>query len=418
MGVKTLSYGLLCGVCLIGLTAATKPTPPKQKVTGPVAEYWMTTSTYGGFSMNGGKPDMGSMMSMMGGGSNIGHSLRLELQSASKPTATPSSADHFVPTALGVGQSLPLLYKVDPKKPYIPTEERPYEEGEPPKGKILIFWGCGEHAPKGQPIVIDLAKVTDPKARWAEFKKFQGQHVALSSVRGPSPSAAPSFGEWPNYKSSKSFGSAASLVGAHRIKGNYSPEINFNLTANQDFLSPISMVQNAVLGSGAVGLGWKPVDRATGYYISMMGGNGDTMVMWSSSAVQTDWFMAHDYLTPADAAKLVAQKILLAPQTTSCAIPAEAKKAAGEGMFAMTAYGDETNMAYPPRPEDPKIDWNIQWTVKVRYNSTYGGLVGEEMGAMGGDEDRTTSPEEPKKKKKKGFGLGDIVEGATGIRIP
>jgi hypothetical protein len=27
------------------------------------------------------------------------------------------------------------------------------------KGRLLIYWGCGEHAPKGQPVVIDFARV-------------------------------------------------------------------------------------------------------------------------------------------------------------------------------------------------------------------------------------------------------------------
>ena len=45
----------------------------------------------------------------------------------------------------------------------------------------------------------------------------------------------------------------------------------------------------------------------------------------------------------------------------------------------LAAYGDETNLSYPERPKDPKVAWNIEWTVKVRYKSQTGGLLGMEM---------------------------------------
>ena len=34
------------------------------------------------------------------------------------------------------------------------------------------------------------------------------------------------------------------------------------------------------------------------------------------------------------------------------------------------AYGEELNLAQPPRPADPKIAWEPVWAVKVRVKST------------------------------------------------
>jgi hypothetical protein len=49
-------------------------------------------------------------------------------------------------------------------------------------------------------------------------------------------------------------------------------------------------------------------------------------------------------------------------------------------MSHVIAYGDELNMAYPPRPKDPKITWEPQWDVKVRRKSVAFLMPG--MGSM------------------------------------
>jgi hypothetical protein len=42
----------------------------------------------------------------------------------------------------------------------------------------------------------------------------------------------------------------------------------------------------------------------------------------------------------------------------------------------MIAYGQEANLVFPPRPQDPKIAWEQQWTVRVRVKSTATGMLG------------------------------------------
>src|SRR3546814_12199429 len=98
-----------------------------------------------------------------------------------------------------------------------PTEAP--ENFQRPKGRLQLFWGCGVHAGAGQPVVIDFSRIA------------QGQmppHLFSSTVpveTGPTAATARTFGEWPNSKAKRTtVPSGASLIGDHRIAGNYSPE--------------------------------------------------------------------------------------------------------------------------------------------------------------------------------------------------
>jgi hypothetical protein len=76
-----------------------------------------------------------------------------------------------------------------------------------------------------------------------------------------------------------------------------------------------------------------------------------------------------DYLPPADVQRLVRDKVVMAPQTTECAVPAGIFR--GEGaMLNFIGYGDEINVVQPPRPKDPRQAWEQQYAVKVRLKST------------------------------------------------
>ena len=134
----------------------------KQQVTGPVATYWMsaqTSSGFGGMMGGGGRgPSAASMMGAMmgGGGSNVSKTLVLQLGSSRKPAGDPA-AEHLPPSVLQAGQSLPLL------TPRAQPRQRDEEPGVmpkdyKPKGRMLIFWGCGETVGPGQPVIIDFSK--------------------------------------------------------------------------------------------------------------------------------------------------------------------------------------------------------------------------------------------------------------------
>lgn len=368
--------------------------PSGQKVTGPVATYWMSASTTSGMmgmagmgGPGGRRPGLGSMMmGGFGGGMDPNaytHSLILQLGSARRPQGGGPEAEHDPPPTLGAGRVLPLL---------TPTQQPAHEEAEPgpppqyqqPKGRMLIFWGCGEHAGPNQPLVIDFSKI-GPQGQGAGQFAALSHGLAISPMQPPSPGRNATYGEWPNQETRTQVPQDGSLQGAHLVKGNYTPDISFSLTADQDFLPPIRLKTNAKTPSGSVALGWGQVDGSRGYIASMIGARGEgDMVMWTSSAMQATAFALPDYLSDREIERLVGDHVLMPPTQTSCTVPQEAVRAAGDGgMLRLIAYGGESNISYPPRPPAPR-PWNIDWTVKVRYRAETSGLLGMDMSDMGG----------------------------------
>ncbi len=440
--IPAIAFVTTAALAGIGVWAKAAPAP-HQVVTGPVAQYWVSTTTSSGMSLagmgSGERPSLGSMMNMMKGG--VTHTMRLQLGSSQAASGDPS-ADHMPPTALDAGKDLPLYYQAPAVQRTAATAEPESDaphQGEPPKGKILIFWGCGEHAPKDQPAVIDLSKLADPSARMAMVAKMMpAQPVALDPVHPPSADKWKTYGEWPNVKSRTALDGNSSLLGAHLVKGNYSPDINFTLAQDQDFMAPIQVTGNARDAQGAVPLQWQAIPGAHGIIASVMGGGKDSdggsiVVIWTSAQSQMGWTgLAADYLTPHDEERLIAARTLLPGDAMSCTVPAEVANATGSQgglLYTMTAYGGEANFAYPPRPEDPKVAWNIQWETKVRYKTTTGGMLGHSMGGgglMGGGNAQATptsgqgssSSAAPDTQKKKSSLFGDLVKQRLGAMIP
>jgi hypothetical protein len=404
-------------VTVLAVAAAGAATAqPAQKVTGPVATYWVSAQTQSGFAMpgmGGGRPDRGSMMRMMMGGAGGGaqHLLTLQLGSSRHPQGDPE-AEHLPPQGLRAGASLPL---VTPRaEPAQRVEEEPAlpRDYQRPHGRMLIFWGCGEHARPNQPVVIDFSKLASGQAPPAFLAAMRG--LGAAPMQPPSPGRNATYGEWPNERARASVPAEGSLVGAHTVRSDYAPEIRFNLAANQDFLAPLTFTTNARTPGGAVQLAWTAVPNATAYFASVIGGGQDTVVFWTSAEMQAAAFAAPDYLSPAEAARLVGTHALLSPQTTRCAVPKEVSDAAPHAMLQLTALGPEANFVYPPKPADPKAVWNKEWQVKVRYRSATGGMLGMAMPGMeaqeGGGDGR------PPESRRGGMmrGLG----GALGMGVP
>jgi len=418
---------LLAGASMLGLIAAAPAPAPKQVVTGPVANYWASVGTnsgsgFGGMGQGGGagRPSIGDMMKMMRGGTNVSHDLRLQLGSTRPATGEPK-ADHLP----GTNPPLPLVTPqvVPASVPEESIEEQPTMP-QKPKGRMLIYWGCGEHAGPGQPVVIDFAKIMDGQAM------PRLPFVPVHHQNPPSPGRYKTYGEWPNSKSRLQ--PPASLVGAHDVKGNYSPDIHFSLPPGKDYMPPLVVNAQEKTPAGATKLVWQPVTNATGYFATMFGaspkagGGGEQdveIVMWSSSGIST--FAGGgllDYLAPAEVRRLIGQKVVMPPTQTQCVVPAEVSNAAKFGMLSMIAYGEEADFVDPPRPADPKIPWNINWTTKVRYKSTTGLMLGmPAMGGMGGGmgasaEDQAPAPSgtqstpPPPPKKKKGGLFGTLQD--------
>ena len=394
----------IAGLSAVVLAAGQAAGEPKQPVTGPVAVYWMSASTTSGMGAMGvGAMGVGAMggggerpdpRAMMGGGygrammdpNAVNHTLVLQLGTERHADGEPA-AEHDAPPALGAGPALPL---VTPQAQ--PMHEEPSEPGPPPQyqqphGRMLIFWGCGEHAGPGQPLVINFANLGS--AAGAERMAGLMRGIAVSSEPPPSPGRFATYGEWPNARNSDPIPPDGSLQGDHTVRGNYTPDIHFSLTADQDFLPPIQLTANQKNPSGSASLGWRHVDGAQGYFATMFGGSGEgTVVMWTSSAVQATAFGLPQYLSDGEIARLVAAHVLMPRDETECTVPEEAVEAAGRGgFFNLVAYGGEANLSYPPRPPAPQ-PWRIEWRVKVRYRAATGGILGMDMSQMMGGRGR------------------------------
>lgn len=396
---------LAAGVCAAGVIAAA-PAKAPQAASAPVANYWMDVATTSG--MGAGMSAAQMMQMMSGGGSAVMHSLDLRLASKQKAEPGPkASAIHWIPAGLQMGPSLPLVTPVREEAPRAAPGSLP--ANYQPKGRMLIYWGCGEHAGAGQPTVIDFAKVAAGKLP----PGMAGLASMAKVVTGPH--SAPGFGRWPNERDSRAVPAAGSLLGAHKVQADYAPQIDFSLAAGQDFMPGLALREAGALPSGAARLAWTPAPTATGYALAMFGSNpaGD-VIMWSSSAKAAT--MPHlDYLAPAEVKRLVAAGAAVPPTTGQCLLPAEVASASPAGMVTMIGYGPELNFAESPKA--PK------WTAKVRFKTTASLMrgMGGAMDASGAGEAIPAAQQpqqQPPKKKKRGFGLGDLIQGATGVPVP
>ena len=389
-----MAAGVCAAACGAGVYAAAPASAPP-----PIASYWMDVATASGLGAGmtpGGRPSMSQIMGMMSGNApSVMHTLELRLASKTKPTAAPS-ANHLIPQGLQMGPSLPLITPAAPK-PVKETYGMP-QGYEKPKGRMLIYWGCGEHAGAGQPKIIDFAKL-------AAGQVPPGMAAMANMARTVSaPHSAPGFGEWPNSKDSRQVPASGSLLGAHKVEGNYSPPIAFTLA--QDFMPGLGLRQAGALPSGAVRLGWTPAPSATGYALVMFGssGNGDVLIWTSAKSAATA--PALDYVSPGEVKRLIGTGHVLAPSTSECTLPAEVATASPAGMVMAIGYGPEANFAEAPKA--PK------WVAKARFKTTASLMLG--MPQMGGADSGSGQPatqQQPKKKKK--FGLGDVLKGAVGI---
>ena len=121
--------------------------------------------------------------------------MRLELGSQRSASGAPAAA-HEIPAGLRMGASLPLETPQQARRPE-PREDGVPENFEKPRGRMLIYWGCGEQAGPGQPYVVDFA-------RMAQGEVPQGLISRRVNVqRGPSLSRSRTYGDWPNQRDSQ-----------------------------------------------------------------------------------------------------------------------------------------------------------------------------------------------------------------------
>ncbi|TIX50566.1 hypothetical protein [Alteraurantiacibacter aquimixticola] len=409
MGSK---YRIVARVSLASIAAVLAIAPAvSQQSDPPIARYTMDAGTLSGMAaMAGGRGGgIGGIMSMMnGGGGSVAHELVLRLGSSRTPAGGDPDADHFMPQGARLGTSVPLTYRRTQGR------EGSAPQGELPRGRLLLFWGCGEHAPAGQPVILDFSRL----ARGEIPPDLYAQGLNLPSDWTVRPDNSTTYGDWPNSEDAQVVQGNASLLGQHRVASNYAPEISFNLA--QDFM-PALQPTGSDLASGAVAMRWNSIDVATGYYAWAVGagGNERDMVWWTSASTQQFGGPFADWVSPASARRYIEAGTVMPPTQTSCTIPAEVREAAGEGMMSsLYAFGPEVDFAYPPRPEDSRTPWRPEWIARVRYRSMAMVIPGMEMPGMDGsdfDSADSSEPDEPAGLPRCRGGLRGIAERAAGL---
>lgn len=380
-------------LCTALLGAAGTAVAQNQVVKPPVAQAWIDVATFSGMGMPGmggagGANPMAMMGAMMGGGgaanarnafgntqtAATGRWVDVTLYTSRNPAL--AEATQAVPAGTQLAPNLKLVApQAAPGKPPADddaVEERDYER---PKGKIYLYWGCGDTVRAGQPRVLDVST-----ASAQDFQKF---FVSRRATRRGAHSAAgrPS---WPNPTDARMVPDSASLVGDHAFSGQGVPEsFKFAIGAAQD-LMPAIQLRQADAG-GATTLAWNALPTARAYFITAMGAKGggqNEAVFWTSSEQPDTGMGLVDYQTNPAIDRWLKEGVLLAPSVTQCAVPKGIFGDGGGAMLRMIAYGSELDLAHPPRPSDPKIAWTPDWAVKVRVKSVASAMLGMDMNAM------------------------------------
>ena len=391
-------------LCTGGVWAQTQVVKP------PIAQYWMDVATLSMAGMDD-MPDMGAMGGLGGlfGGQAGGRAagpgfgqtrgmmpgrwLDLAVYTQLKPAGT--QATQAIPPGQAMGASLVLLPPAResaqpmPKLPSTPETVEKDEVPEQPKGRVLLYWGCSDTVRPGQPKVLDFAT--------ASFQDY-GKFMAGRSDRERGATAAPGHAIWPNPQHSQKVPKDASLTGAHAVSGEgIPPSLQFAIGQAQDFMPKLAVTAQGG-GAAATQLQWPALAHARAYFFNAMGSSGNDMVIWSSSDVPEPGWGLINYASNTNVDKWLGEKVLLPTTQTQCAIPAGVFAQAEGGMVQGIAYGNELNLAHPPRPADRKVAWAPEWTARIRVKSAAMlSLEGDERGSRrtGGRTGRASPPTAP-----------------------
>lgn len=384
-------HRLLSGLCAIAATTAFAQTGQTKP---PQAQAWIDVATFSGLGMPmgamggmggmGGGGSMATLGAMFGGGGgasarnsfgqtqsgSAGRWVDVTLLSRSNPQL--AEAQQAVPA----GFMSPALKLQAPREARAAAPDDDDKVVEPsterPKGRLLLYWGCGAAVRAGQPKVLDMATASP-----ADLANF---FVARRATQRGAHSAA-GRPVWPNAADARLVPEQASLVGEHAFSGAGVPEsFRFQIPPAQDLMPPLQ-VQAGEQG-GAIDLRWGAIGTARAYFAAGMGARGDhEMVIWTSSELPDSGFGLIDYQTNPAVDRWLREKVLLAPATTQCMVP-KGVFTDGGAMLRVIAYGNELNLVHPPRPADPKADWTPLWAAKVRVKAVATLMPG--MGEMPG----------------------------------
>lgn len=370
--------------------ASPAPSKAAPAAKAPIANYWMDIATVH-LAMPGAEdmadmPILGNLMGNAFGGSKVGVMpgkwMDLALYTRQKPAGT--NGTHAIPPGMAMGASLPLE-PVPKPQPGGTSGQFDYER---PKGRLLLYWGCSPTVRPGQPRVLDMAT-----ASIEDFGRFfMGRY---SPERGAT--SRPGHAIWPNETDRQRVPKDASLLGEHAVTGDgVPPGLKFAIGERQDFMERLRL---AAPGDpkASIEASWNAVAHARAYFLQAMGGDGNDMILWSSSDVPDAGLGLVDYLSHANIDQWVKDKVLMPATQQRCAIPQGIFGQAGGAMLRGIAYGNELNLVHPPRPTDARAlaAWNPEWSLRVRVKSTAMAMLGaEDDGGRRGGREREPKKEE------------------------
>ena len=399
-----------CGTVTAAILLLTgSPAAAAEKAKTPVTQYWVSVATQNmsipGMSQEGMSGLQGMIIGKMAG---VGPKKSLLLQ-LNSPKALPSSpeATHDIPPGLNMGKTLPLLLP-EREKP-VRSGEEPERKAEKPKVRMLFYWGCGEAVRQGQPKVLDTEKMSMP-----EFGKAMSGRTG-SGQTPPTQRSGWAYAEWPNRKDHRDVPQGSSLLGEHFIHGNYMTDIKFAVGERNDFMAPVEFTSVTGGLTDSVRFQWKKIPTAIGYFAMAIGHNEKTgeTILWSSSNAMDPGYGLMSYLPPADVNRFIRDKVVMGPEVTSCSVPRGIFKDAQGAALQFIGYGDEMNIAYPPKPRDSTKPHEYIWAVKLRNKST--GMLPIGMDEGKAERRKQKQDEQPAEEKESPDPVKDTINKMKGI---
>ena len=383
----------------------------------PQAQAWIDVATYSGMGMPtggaAGNP-MAALGGLFGGGSGAKNNFGNSQSGSAGRWVDVTLHSRNSPSLAEAQQAVPAGFMPSPLKLQAPKDGRKAPDNddavvesdtERPRGKLLLYWGCGSTLRAGQPKVLDMAS-----ASAADMAKFfvsrratqRGTHSAVGRPVWPSPTDV------------RMLPASAALAGEHAFGGSGVPEgFRFQIPAAHDLMPPLDLKTRDA--GGAVELSWSAAPSARAYFAAgMAAGAKDEMVLWTSSELPDTGFGLTDYQTNAAVDRWLKEKVLLSPATTRCTVPKGVFSTEG-AMLRLIGYGNELNLAHPPRPADPKAAWEPVWAVKLRVKSVASTMLGmSEMEGMDKSAEARPAPSTDAEPKDKKPGAFDILRGVLG----
>ena len=399
------------------LLAAPAFTQAQSNIKPPQAQAWIDVATFSGMGMPMGGTAANPMAALgglfgSGGAKNdfgntragsAGRWVDVTLLSRNNPSL--AEAEQAVPVGF-----MPSALKLQSPKQGRPPEN---DDGvvehdfERPRGKLLLYWGCGGTVLAGQPKVLDMASASADDIAKFFVSRRATQRGTHSSVGRP---------VWPSPVDARMLPNTASLVGEHAFSGNGVPTgFRFQIPSTQDLMPPLEL--KARDAGGAVELSWAAAPTARAYFATgMAAGAKEEVVLWTSSELPDTGMGLVDYQTDAAVDRWINEKVLLPPSITRCTVPKGVFS--GEGaMLRLIGYGHELNLTQPPRAADPKAAWEPLWAVKLRVKSVATTMLGmselDGTGKPASDQSAPVSPEREASKDKPPGAL-DILRGVLG----